>query len=167
MPKDISHTLSLRLFIAVIAVCLIASTSIRAADDSAGGPLTAANLDGGALAQWADGRESPANLPPNDTAKGLAIVVWTEKSGPIHTGITFGDSSQIGLRHLRIGFREPVQVGSILVRGGGKLSVLKATSRYPGDLSKDEDWLTAERLENAGVSQREVGRDEYALWVLP
>jgi hypothetical protein len=157
-----------RFFLLALAFApLFVSPPTRAADASTSNPLTAPNLDGKAFSQWVDGKESPPVLPPNDAAKGAGIVVWTDKSGPIHTGVTFGESGSTGLRHLRIGFREPVTIGSIMVRGGGKLSVLKATSDYPGDLANDQQWLSAERVSNGSVSQSEVGRDEYAMWVLP
>ncbi len=43
-------------------------------------------------------------------------------------------------RHLRIGFREAIPVGSVVVRGGGMLSVLKPDAAYPGEaLAK---WLS-------------------------
>ena len=54
-----------------------------------------------------------------------------------------------------------------MVRGGGRLSVLKPGAAYPGGLTREEDWLPAERLKDGAVSHDEVERDEYALWTLP
>ena len=50
------------------------------------------------------------------------------------------------MRHLRIGFNEPLPIGSVLVRGGGALSVLKPDAAYPGDLADDSQWIAAERI---------------------
>jgi hypothetical protein len=68
---------------------------------------------------------------------------------------------------LRIGFAQDVTVGSILVRGGGVLSVLKPDAAYPGDLADDSKWLSADRLIDARVARKEVDNEGYALWVLP
>ena len=64
-------------------------------------------------------------------------------------------------------FTEPITVGSVLVRGGGSLSVLRPEAAYPGDLSDDSQWMAAERLLNGEPSRKPVGREDYALWVLP
>ena len=96
--------------------------------------VTAANLDTAAFAQWIDGKETPIPLPEREASKGATIVVWTDKSGPIHTGVSFGEANATGLRHLRIGFKAPVVVGSVLVRAGGTVSFFKsrrAISRRP------------------------------------
>ncbi len=145
---------------------LLASYAIRAGE-SPFKLIPATALDGSAFSQWIEGKESPVTLPPNEVSKGAGIVLWTDKGGPIHTGVSFGEGNVTGIRHLRIGFREPVLIGSILVRGGGKLSVLKAETTYPGDLSKDEQWLPAERLGSGGVVKAEVSKNDYAVWVLP
>ena len=93
--------------------------------------------------------------------------VWTRDSNPQWDGVTFGDSKTPGIRRLRIGLKNPIAIGSVLVRGGGQLSVLKPNSAYPGNLANDADWLPAERLKQGQVISNEVGRDEFAVWVLP
>lgn len=94
-------------------------------------------------------------------------VVWTAKTKPDFRGAKFGEGSDAGLRHLRIGFTKPVLVGSVLVSGGGSLSVLKPSARYPGDLEDESHWQAAERLSNGVVTQEAVPAGSYGLWVLP
>ena len=122
--------------------------------------LDPAVLDSAAFAQSVSGKESPMSEPPQS-------VVWTEKTQPDWRGAKFGIGRETGLRHLRIGFTKPTAVGSVLVSGGGKLSVLKATAAYPADLNDDAQWLPAERLVNGAPSQAEVAEGDYGLWVLP
>jgi hypothetical protein len=94
-------------------------------------------------------------------------VVWTQKSRPDFRGIKFGEGRETGPRHLRIGFARPIPIGSVLVSGGGILSVLKASATYPGDLNDDTQWQPAERLVNGAPSHAEVAAGDYALWLLP
>ena len=81
--------------------------------------------------------------------------------------MTFGASKISGVRHLRIGWKTPLPTGTIMVRGGGQLSVLKPAAPFPGRLDVEADWLPALRLKERQISRDEVGREEYALWVLP
>src|SRR4051812_11429175 len=94
-------------------------------------------------------------------------VVWTRTGKVNFRGVKFGEGRDLGVRHLRIGFTQPVAVGSVLVRGGGTLSVLKADAKYPGNLSDDTQWLPAARLVEGAEKNSEVEQDGYALWVLP
>src|SRR5207249_2684146 len=82
-------------------------------------------------------------------------------------GVKFGEGRELGLRHLHIGFVQPIATGSVLVRGGGALSVLKANAAYPGDLADDSQWQPAERLTGDAASHAEVDNGGVALWVLP
>ncbi|MDB5297260.1 MAG: hypothetical protein JWO31_3243, partial [Phycisphaerales bacterium] len=125
----------------------------------------AVDLDPAALVEWVDGAERPVAGKPGQPTP------FQFQDGRIETpGLTFGESAVPGVRHLRVGFRAPVTVGTVLVRGGGRLSVLRPAVAYPGDPARDQDWLPAERLvgTGAGVTSRDpVGRDELAAWVLP
>ncbi|HEV7405805.1 MAG TPA: hypothetical protein VGO11_22870, partial [Chthoniobacteraceae bacterium] len=94
-------------------------------------------------------------------------VVWTRTGKVNFRGVKFGEGRALGVRHLRIGFTQPVAAGSVLVRGGGALSVLKAGAKYPGDLADDAQWLPAARLVEDAEKNAEVDQDGYALWVLP
>lgn len=126
-------------------------------------PVTDALIDTHAAAEWVDGAERPLENPA-----ALRQLVWTQNSAPASVGfLEFGKSSQPGLRHLRLAFNEPVPVGSILVRGGGQVSVLRPDSPYPGNLSDDAQWIPARRIAGHQISNAEVDIAGYALWVLP
>ncbi len=141
----------------VLGTYLCISCSAHAQDFKA---LDPALLDPANFAQSVAGKESP-------NATGPQVVVWTQKTKPDFRGIKFGEDLQAGMRHLRIGFIKPVAIGSVLVSGGGTLSVLKTSSAYPGDLSDDSQWQPAERLINGAASHTEVPAGDYALWLLP
>lgn len=128
-------------------------------------PLGGASLDQAAFTQWVDGKESP--LSEAQAKGGPSAVVWTEKTRPEWRGVKFGEGREVGVRHLRIGFSDLTAIGSVLVRGGGALSVLKADAAYPGDLADDSQWIPAERIVDEYVSRQEVDVEGYALWVLP
>ncbi|MFO0929476.1 MAG: hypothetical protein U0736_21015 [Gemmataceae bacterium] len=148
--------------LAALSLVLLASTPVAgAALDPVGGAV----LDRATFAQWVDGAETP--IPEQAARGGPRAVVWAAGGQPDWPGVRFGDGRAVGVRHLRIGFTEPVAVGSVLVRGGGTLSVLKADAAYPGNLADDTQWVTAERLVSRQVTRREVDREGYAVWVLP
>ena len=127
-------------------------------------PLTDALIDARAEAEWdVDGVERPLENPA-----ALRQIVWTQTQAPASGAfLAYGKSSKPGPRHLRLGFNEPVLVGSVLVRGGGQLSVLRPGSSYPGNLADDAQWLPAMRVTEHQISNAEVDRTSYALWVLP
>ena len=125
------------------------------------------DLDAASVAEWVDGFEKPIAGKP-----GQKPVVWTRDDRIELGGVTFGESAKPGPRHLRIGFRAPVKVGTVLTRGGGRLSVLKADADRPGAsdrgvLDRDSDWVTAERVKGSAVVGDEASRDELVAWVLP
>ncbi len=128
-------------------------------------PLQADNFDREAFAQWhGDGEKPFDGATPN---QGPASVVWTKTGNLTNYGMVFGASKVPGPRHLRVGFKTPVAVGSILARGGGSLSVLKPDAAYPGALNDETQWIPAQRLVNGQISRAEAGRNDYALWSLP
>ncbi len=123
-------------------------------------PFDLSLLDKTTFAQSLAGKETSISDVPQS-------VVWTQKGTPDWKGAKFGAERDTGARHLRIGFTQPVTVGSVLVSGGGSLSVLKTGAAYPGDLADDSQWQPAERLINGEVSHEEVAVGNYAVWVLP
>ncbi len=123
-------------------------------------PLAAGDLDAAAYRQWVDGAEAPIAGAVTDAA-------WTTTGMPIWCGTTYGDGKNLAVRYLRFGFARPLAIGAILVRGGGVLSVLKPDAAYPGNLHDDTQWLPAQRLRGRGVTDAEVGEEEYAIWTLP
>ncbi|MDB4766056.1 hypothetical protein OAG71_00055 [bacterium] len=121
-------------------------------------------LDRAAFAQSVDGVETPAET---EKKGGARDVLWTRKTVPQFGGVKFGAGRSVGKRHLRIGFTDKVSIGSVLVRGGGTLSVLKKGAKYPGDLTDDSQWTSAERLVDGQPTTDEVDWEGYALWLLP
>ena len=148
----------------VLFLGLIAPSFARPAG-SASTALKQSDLDRTAFSDWMAGHEGAQNSEVS--ARSPDQVIWTADSQPDARGMGFGKSSVPGVRHLRVGFRAPIAVGSVLVRGGGRLSVLKPGAAYPGDPGREQDWLAAKRLSGAEVSGEEVGRDDFAIWVLP
>ena len=124
--------------------------------------LTDGNLDDSVSAEWADGAEHPVAQPGN-----LRARLWTTTHSSLYGTFAFGAGVQPGPRHLRIGFHTAIAVGSVLIRGGGALSVLRPGAAYPGNLGNDSQWLAATRLVGGQVSAAEAGPNDYALWLLP
>lgn len=125
--------------------------------------VVASNLDDAVFADWSAGQEQSAGLPKD----GAKHAFWTKETHPEWDGVLFGGSKSPGVRQLRIGFHEPIVLGSVLVRGTVRLGALKAGVAYPGRLDHDEDWIAATRLKGGAVIDEETGRDEYAVWSFP
>ncbi|WP_263351578.1 hypothetical protein [Acidicapsa acidisoli] len=126
-------------------------------------PLTDAAVDNASFAEWFGGSEHPLANPNL-----LRQILWTQATMPTSGGfVTYGVSNQPGPRYLRLGFKVPVAVGTVLVRGGDQLSVLRPDAPYPGNLADDSQWIPAQRVFNRAVTTAEVGQGSYALWDLP
>ena len=151
--------------ILLTALLLAPLSALQAALPIERSSLVTAELDAAAFVQWHNGSAIP--ISAEQAKNGPAAVVWTARTDPSLFGIRFGEGREPGVRHLRIGFAAPVAIGSVLVRGGGTLSVLKADAAYPGDLSDDTLWITASRLKDGAESQAEVGSGSFGLWLLP
>ena len=145
-----------------LAACAIAQP---ATPPNMATPIQVEYLDAAAFAEWENGAETA--IAGADRSRTPQWVVWSEKGWPGHNGLWFGESKTPGARHLRIGFKTPLSVGTVLARGGGQLSVLKAGSAYPGALHDETQWLPAQRLVNGAPSRAAVANDNYALWTLP
>ena len=152
----------------VVALVLLAGENAPAADQTAppsnvfATPLSVEDLDPAAFAQWVDGAEKPFDLKD-----GPRHVVWTRNSRPEWDGVRFSDSKKTGPRHMRIGWKSAIPLGTVLARGGGQVSVLKPDAAYPGDLKDESQWCPAQRLKNGKVCRDEAGNEDYAIWVLP
>lgn len=153
-----------RLF-ALLALPFLAilSPSPLQAEGHAQAALAKEDLDEAAFAESVGGVESRASLPKN----GPKHVIWTRNSRTDGNGMVMGDSNLPGTRHVRVGFKKAIAVGSVLVRGGGRLSVLKPDAAYPGGLTREEDWLPAERLQGAAITREAVDSEHFAVWSLP
>jgi hypothetical protein len=147
---------------------LAMTVALAAAADrpAPGGPLattlTADDLDPAAFTQWVDGMEKPV-----ETKDGPRHVMWTAGSRPEWDGVVFSDSKKPGVRQLRIGWKTPRLVGTVLARAGGSLSVLKEGVPYPGNIADDAQWIPACRIKAGALSKEEAGREDIALWILP
>ncbi|HEX8912609.1 MAG TPA: hypothetical protein VF796_09655, partial [Humisphaera sp.] len=151
----------------LLVVLASAAPAARAAD-ALRTPLTTGDLDAAAFAEWVDGAERLVEpKDAKDNGRKPAWVVWTDKSTPGHAGFAFGPSKTPGPRHLRVGFAKPLPVGAVLIRGGVRVSVLKAGAKYPGDLTDDAQWEPAERIKDGKPSRDEGARENYFLWTLP
>jgi hypothetical protein len=152
------------LVVAALLVC--AAPAAGAPPAAAAGLVTPELLDAAAFAQWVAGRETPVSA--DQATDGPAAVVATNGKHPkAFRGVRFGLGPAAGPRHLRIGFTRSVPVGSVLVAGGGRLSVLKPDAAYPGDLADDSQWIPAERITAAAVGREPVGSGGFASWVVP
>ncbi len=146
----------------VFGLLLVFVPSTRAMD---GNPITTHlqtdNLDPAAFVQWVDGVTGP--LPQRD---GPRHVIWTTGTQPEWDGVLFGESKIPGPRHLCIGFKSAVSVGSVLVRGSGHVSMLRPSAAYPGDPADESQWQPAERIVRS--ARQPVPADEqYVLWIFP
>ena len=101
-------------------------------------------------------------------SQSIRQIAWTRTTTPSsYYFAAYGASLHPGVRRLRIGLTAPVAVGSVLVRGGGALSVLRPNAPYPGNLADDSQWIPAQRIVDHQQSTAEVAHDGFALWVLP
>ena len=116
-------------------------------------PVKVDDLD--ALVEWVDGAARPSA-----SAQGPRQVLWTTSTAPEWSGLRFGDSRASGVRHLKVGFKRDLEVGSLLAQGGGQASALKPGAA--GDPGDDAQWVPARRLHGEAA----VGK-EYALWTFP
>lgn len=127
---------------------------------------TSDDIDPSTFSEWADGREIVIGDASPERSPGW--VMWTTEKSPGHSGLAYGNSGQPGVRHLRIGFKKSRSVGTVMVSGGGSLSVLKAQATYPGDLDDDSQWEPALRLFADGeVSNAAVDSGQLGVWLLP
>ena len=119
-------------FIALYCV-LILPLSTTMAQYDAFAPVKATVLDRLAFTPWVDGQEALFN---ESIAKGGPLaIVWTDSTKPEFRGLNFGEGRATGVRHLRLGFQQSTAIGSVLVRGGGVLSVLRPDAAYPGSIA--------------------------------
>jgi hypothetical protein len=148
----------------LLATSCVAAEQISVHAPNMSTPVKSENLDPATFAEWENGVEK--TIPNEGRTPLIEKIIWNEKR--VQAGeLSFGDSRTPGVRYLRVGFKTPVPVGSVLVRGGGSLSVLKPAAPYPGVLNDDSQWIPALRLEKGVPTHAEVVPNDYALWVLP
>ncbi len=128
--------------------------------------LDANNLGSITYSEWVNGVEKEVVRLDGHGVATPAHYFWSKKV-PTDGRPQFGDSKTPGVRYLRIGFGNPVTIGSVLIRGAGQVSVLKPGMTYPGDLANDSQWIPAQRLKAGQVSDAEAEPDDAVLWTLP
>ncbi len=149
----------------VYFICMVLVFAIQFPVFSAGlltTALTPADLDAVGFTQYFDGAEQSLGV-----VDGPTHVVWTTTTAPQWDGVKFGASKNPGARYMRIGFNTPILTGSVLVRGGGTVSVLRPDAVYPGNMSDDKQWIPAQRINSGKVVSTEVVNEGYSVWVLP
>jgi hypothetical protein len=101
--------------------------------------VTAANLDLGQTTEYPTNPELQTLEATRREAFFLSLLgvrgTREESRGGWRTGATEGQQ-----RHLRVVFREPLPVGTIL-GAGGAVSYLKADESAPGDVNDDAQWV--------------------------
>ena len=155
------HT-SLILVALVLLVAVQAAFSQSNQTGPVGTPLVAENLDPAAFAQWVDGVEKP--MPQRD---GPRHVIWTAGTQPEWDGVLFGESEEPRATASPHRLEEPITVGSVLVRAGGQVSMLRPTAAYPGDLADESQWTPAERIGDRRRDNPKAADEQYVLWIFP
>ena len=125
-------------------------------------PVARELIDGQELAEWVDGAET---LLKSD--KRLPHVLASQTTTTGYGGLEFGQSKTPGPRFLRLTLKEPVAVGTLLVRGAAEPSVLK--DGQPGKLDDDTQWIVGRLSFDKTFSEAKdgFGREDYAVWVFP
>ena len=130
-------------------------------------PIQLADIDNAATADWFGGilRIKPAfSASPAVNQPSNVLFTQTTKPG---AGWTYGPSTEAGPRHVRIGFKRAMAIGTVMTLGDSVLSVLAPGAVYPGNLTNEQDWIPAERLSTTTVTAAAPLLSEVALWVLP
>jgi hypothetical protein len=151
-------------FFAVLAFFVICGGFARSDSPGSVTPLGYNDTGTIGLSTWVDGTEQA--VPPFPSDANSLQYLWENKPREGRL-LWFGDSRKPGERYLRVALEKPVTIGSILVRGGGAVSVLKADAALPGDLTADDQWVPAERIKDGAVSHDEAGVNDVVLWTLP
>jgi hypothetical protein len=155
--------LVLTIFVLAVGMNAVAADHPQPLSGPFATPLTDANLDASSFAEWFNGAERPLANP-----NALRQVVWTQTTAQwTYYPARYGVSNQLGPRHMRLGFKAAIPIGSILVHGGDQVSVLRPGAPYPGNLADDSQWIPAQRILNHQVSTDPAGIESYALWILP
>jgi hypothetical protein len=157
---------TLRLSFVVAAIILSAAVAPAAEPSPLTPAVVKADFDAAAFREWVDGVERPLTA-----GTGPANVVWTRDGKPANRepdwrGVAFGEGKKPGPRHLRIGFTTAKTIGTAVTAGNGRVSTLKASATYPGDLSDESQWVPAERIEGSRPTT-EAADGRIAVWTLP
>jgi len=165
---------SCKVVLSLIALAFVASMYAKPADTNAARgifqtPISAADLDSASFAEYVDGQEKKIEAADaKDRSASPQWLIWTQTDGGGHSGRKFGESKKPGFRHLRIGFLSEKPVGSIMMSGDNKVSVLKPGAAYPGNLADESQWLQGERISKDKISSEEPDKEgNLFIWNLP
>ena len=98
---------------------------LRPSAGDASTALKQSDLDRTVFGDWIAGHEGGQNSEVS--ARSPDQVIWTANSQPEMREMGFGKSLEPGVRHLRVGFRKPIAVGSVLVAGADDSACLSRT----------------------------------------
>jgi len=128
--------------------------------------LSKTDLDPATFQDWVDGVEAKI-----DEKNGPAAIVWLHEQkaqgGINFRGVAFGAGTKPGPRHLRIGLIETSNMGTVVLAGTGRVSVLKQSAAYPGNLADESQWISAERVAGDRATTEASQENRVAVWVLP
>lgn len=148
---------------ATMALALVAQASFAVnPGELADTQVTNENIDRDACAVWTDGAETKEGLPDPHQ------ILWRRNGNNRSPyGEHFGrrDAKQL-TQHLRYAFKEEIPVGAILSSANDRVSVLKPSAKYPGDMDDESQWITGEHLLKDGEISRS-GMSGFVLWVFP
>ncbi len=103
--------------------------------------------------------------------RGISQVLNSRETHSEYHGTTFGDTKNLGPRHLIIPLKASVPVGSLFVCGVGTPYVLKAEVADPrtADPSDDSLWIPGRRILSGELTESEQGltEDAYYFWIFP
>ena len=123
-----------------------------------GNPVSLDNLDPETFCAWDPGAEPKEQRLANEPRN----AIWTRERRPEWFGIPFAGSKVPGPRHLRVGFKEPVMIGSILARGAVRDDpVLPAEECHLGSgdgAAVGEDPISEDRLTRKEASYNDLFR---------
>lgn len=125
--------------------------------------ITDSDIDRANDIEWCNGQISPAQT----VSDGKMDVIWTQQSATHHRGLSFGDTRDLGPRHVRLSLKRSVPMGSILMMGNASLSVLKEDVKGLGDPSDDSQWIAASRIDDGKVTVEQGKGSAIVLWTLP
>jgi hypothetical protein len=131
--------------------------------------VTAENLDLANTAEFPVNRELAAADPKGRETFFLSLLGVRGDRGESRGGWSTGETEE-KTRHLRVAFKEPLPVGSILMAwpayghmqrhlaGVGAVSYLKSDAPFPGDVNDDAQWVDVPRPE---------GQAGLLVWTFP
>ncbi len=147
-------------------LCLLVLASLLPLLGAAGKLVTSLSddeVDRDRDVEWFNGQTQPAQTAQDPKKH----VIQTAKTDPHFRDMTFGDTAELGTRHLRLALKRVVPVGSILTVGNSRVSVLKSGVSGLGDPGDESQWVAAERLDGRQVTTEQPTGDAIVWWVLP